>query len=209
MAAFDPVPGDERLTVAMVSDSLDEEGVRDRVLDAGLLPLLPGTRAFGRAATVRFEPDETDHGSDPYRSAIEFIDGLEQGELVVVGTSGSHVSAVWGELFSTAAGARGATGVVTDGALRDVERIAASGFPAFAATRRPIDYRGRLSIGGVSVEPGDLVLADDDGVVVIPRRVESAVLGRARERAARESTVLDELIAGETLAAVWARHRIL
>ena len=218
MSAFEPQPGDERLTAAILSDSLDEEGFRAQVLEPGLLPLATGSRALGRAATVRFAADETDPGDDPYRAAIRFIDGLASGELVIAATGESRVSAVWGELFSAAALGTGVTGVVTDGALRDTDRIVALGFPAFAPARRPVDYRrrqaiaetrGRVELRGVAIEDGDLVMADDDGVVVVPRRAEAAVLARARERMARESTVLTELLAGETLGAVWARHGIL
>jgi regulator of RNase E activity RraA len=88
----------------------------------------------------------------------------------------------------------------------------------FAAGTRPIDYRARLEItgtdrpvtcGGVLVRPGDLVLADDDGVVVVPADVENDAVAAANERARRESTVLEELLGGATLESVWARYRVL
>jgi 4-hydroxy-4-methyl-2-oxoglutarate aldolase len=211
-------PGDERITTAILSDSLDECGLRGGVLEQRLASLVPGSRAFGRAATARFVPGETDEPDDPYRSAIDFIGGLQAGELVVIATEESNASAFWGELFSAAAIGAGAIGVVTDGNLRDSARIAALGFPAFARSRRPIDYRRRMAIadtgqsvtlGGVSIAAGDLVMADDDGVVVIPREHEADVLAAARRRAAGESTVLMELLAGESLRTVWDRHRIL
>ncbi|XAO67687.1 hypothetical protein AAYO93_15610 [Diaminobutyricibacter sp. McL0608] len=108
--------------------------------------------------------------------------------------------------------------MVTDGNLRDTEKIAAMGFPAFSRSRRPIDYRRRMgiietraavTIGGVSIGDGDLVMADDDGTVVIPQRQEEEVLAIARARASSESTVLAELLAGASLRAVWDRHRVL
>jgi regulator of RNase E activity RraA len=94
----------------------------------------------------------------------------------------------------------------------------ALGFPVFAASRRPIDFRGRMKIesqqttvhiGGVAIEPGDLIAADDDGIVVIPHASEREVIEFARERARAESTVLAELLAGATLRDVWTRHGIL
>jgi regulator of RNase E activity RraA len=218
MAAFEPEPGDKRLTTAMVSDALDECGLRSQVLERRLAPVVAGSRAFGRAATVRFVPSEADEPEDPYRAAIDFIGGLERGELVVIATGESEASAFWGELFSAAAIGAGVVGVVTDGNLRDTEKIAGLGFPAFSRSRRPIDYRRRMAIAGVrqrvtigrvSIASGDVVLADDDGVVVIPRERELEVLAAARRRAAGESTVLAELLAGESLRAVWDRHRIL
>jgi 4-hydroxy-4-methyl-2-oxoglutarate aldolase len=215
---FVALPGDERLTTAILSDSCDAAGLRHQVLRDRLAPLVPGSRALGRARTVRFAPSLADYALDPYRDAIEVIDGIRAGQLVVIATAESNDSAFWGELFSAAALGSGATGVITDGNLRDTERIAAMGFPAFSRSRRPIDFRARLrivdidepvEIGGVEIRPGDLVMADDDGVVVIPRAEEEAVLGLARERAARESTVLAELLSGESLRAVWDRHHVL
>jgi regulator of RNase E activity RraA len=216
--AFVPEPSDAALTTAMVSDALDECGLRSQVLAHLLPPVLAGSRAFGRAATVRFAPGHDDEPADPYRAAIEFIGGLRRGELVVIATGRSEASAFWGELFSAAALGAGVVGVVTDGPLRDTAKIGALGLAAFAPTRRPVDYRRRMAItetrspvlvGGVTIEDGDLVLADDDGVVVIPASREAEVLAAARRRAAAESTVLAELLAGESLRTVWDRHRVL
>jgi 4-hydroxy-4-methyl-2-oxoglutarate aldolase len=218
MTAFTASPGDELLTTAILSDSLDECGVRDGVLERRLASLVPGSRAFGRAATARFVASESDDPDDPYRIAIDFIDGLQAGEIVVLATGESNASAFWGELFTAAAIGAGAVGIVTDGNVRDAARIAALGFPAFSRSRRPIDYRRRMviadvrkpvTLGAVPVAEGDLVMADDDGVVVIPRAREAEVLAAARRRVTGESTVLAELLAGESLRTVWDRHRIL
>jgi 4-hydroxy-4-methyl-2-oxoglutarate aldolase len=215
---FEPAAGDDRLTTAILSDSCDAAGLRHQVLQSRLAPIVPGSRAIGRARTVRFAPSLADDSADPYRDAIGVIDGIRAGQVVVIATDESNDSAFWGELFSAAALGAGATGVITDGNLRDTDRIAALGFPAFSRSRRPIDFRARMRIvdvdqpvvlGGVEIRPGDLVMADDDGVVVVPRAEEEIVLGLARERAARESTVLAELLAGESLRAVWDRHRVL
>ena len=143
---------------------------------------------------------------------------MRPGQVVIIATDSSNDSAFWGELFSAAALGAGAAGVVTDGNLRDTDKIAGLGFAAFSRSRRPIDYRGRMSvvgtdvavtICGVRIEPGDLVMADDDGVVVVPAAREQEVIALARERAARESTVLAELLAGDSLREVWNRHRVL
>jgi regulator of RNase E activity RraA len=215
---FVPLPGDELLTAAIVSDSLDAAGLRHQVLQTRLAPVVPGSRAFGRAVTARFEESADFDPDDPYADAIDFIDSVSAGQLVVIATSQSNVTAYWGELFSAAALSSGAVGVITDGNLRDTDKVAKVGFPAFSLSRRPIDYKGRsrlveshqpVSLCGVQIAPGDLVLADDDGVVVIPREHEDEVLALARERASRESTVLAELLAGESLRGVWDRHRVL
>lgn len=218
MAVFEQQPGDERLTSAMISDALDQCGLRSQVLQSRLIPVLAGSRAFGRAATARFVPSSVDRPEDPYGRAIDFLSGLQRGELAVIATEESNESAFWGELFSAAAMGAGVVGVVTDGNLRDTGKIAGLRFAAFSRSHRPIDYRLRMDIadtretvmiGGVQISNGDLVIADDDGVVVVPRAREEDVLSVARLRAAGESTVLGELLAGESLRSVWDRHRIL
>jgi len=215
---FVALEGDELLTSAMLSDSLDAAGLRHQVLERRLAPVVPGSRALGRAWTVRFEPSSDDDPDDPYGAAIDYISDIRRGELAVLATADSNESAFWGELFSAAALGAGAVGVVTDGNLRDTEKIAGLGFPAFSISRRPIDYRMRMrvaevgdpvTIGGVVIATGDLVLADDDGVVVVPRKDEDRVLALARDRLRSETTVLAELLAGESLRAVWDRHHVL
>ena len=217
-ASFVPAPGDEAISTAILSDSLDAAGLRAQVLETRLAPLVPGSRLFGRAWTVRFEPSDADDPADPYGAAIDYISSIGRGEVAVIATNASNASAFWGELFSAAAIGAGAAGVVTDGNLRDTPKIEALGFPAFSRSRRPIDYRARMrvvatgepvTIAGVVCRTGDLVLADDDGVVVVPFEREGEVLERARARLAGESTVLAELLGGETLRAVWDRHGIL
>ncbi len=216
--AFVFLPGDERLTTAILSDSMDAAGLRHQVLEDRLAPVTAGLRCLGRATTMRFEPSEVVDPDDPYAAAIDFIDGVSAGQVVIISTDSSNASGFWGELFSAAAIGARAAGVVTDGNLRDTDKIIGLGFPAFSRSRRPIDYRGRMqvtatdvevTVGGVSICPGDLVMADDDGVVVIPRAHEERVLALARERAGRESTVLTELLAGDSLRAVWDKHKVL
>lgn len=215
---FQLQPGDERLTTAILSDSLDAVGLRSQVLPQRLAPVVVGSRSFGRATTVQFAPSLEFDESDPYRDAINFIDSVRPGQIVVVSTAASNESGFWGELFSAAAKGAGAVGVVTDGNVRDTDKIEAVGFPAFSLSRRPIDFRGRMrvvathqsvTLFGVQIAQGDLVMADDDGVVVIPQSHEDEVLALARTRASSESTVLAELLAGETLSTVWARHKVL
>ena len=218
MIPFGQDPVDSTITVPMLSDSCDRAGLRNQVAERRLAPLVPDTRAYGRARTVRFVPDATTDPERPYDDAIDFIDGASPGDMVIVATGNSNASAFWGELFSAAATGRGASGIVTDGNLRDSDKIVALGFPAFSAGRRPIDFRGRMKvdqmnipvdIGGVTIAPGDLVMADDDGVVVVPADHEETVVSYARERARGESTVLHELLAGSTLREVWTKHGIL
>lgn len=206
------------LTTAILSDSLDKVGLRHQVLAERLMCVVPGSRIAGRARTAEFVPTPELDPARPYDDAIDFIDTTEPGDLLVIATGTSNASAFWGELFSAAALGRGAVGMITDGNVRDSDKIQLLGFGAFARSARPIDYRGRMTIagtqqpvliGGVSVAQGDLVMADDDGVVVVPQAVQEEVLAIANARAAGESQVLGDLLGGVTLRQVWERYGLL
>lgn len=117
----------------------------------------------------------------------------DRGDVIVVGCSGSP-GAQWGELVTRAAMSHGIAAVVTDGAVRDRDEIDELGFPVWAASVRPLGARKEVpgwvnrpvNCGGVRVEPGDVILADGDGVVVVPRADAAEILKAARERTARE-----------------------
>lgn len=209
---------DVRVRSTMISDSLDVIGVRDNAMTANINALRPHMRAIGIAATVHFVADSEYDQKDPYGDGIDFLDTLEPGELAVVATGGNGLSAFWGELFSAAAKGRGATGVVADGPLRDTEQIVGLDFPAFGIGSRPLDYKGRMRIksmhttvicGGVEVNPGDGVIADADGIVVVPALHLTKVTELANARVATEKSVLRDLLAGKTVREVWNAYGIL
>ena len=135
-SGFTPQPGDERLSTAILSDSCDVVGLRHQVLRERLAPVVPGSRAIGRARTVRFAPALEDDPDDPYRDAIDFIDGIGAGEFVVIATAESNDSGFWGELFSAAALGHHASGVITDGNLRDTCLLYTSPSPRDLSTSR-------------------------------------------------------------------------
>jgi 4-hydroxy-4-methyl-2-oxoglutarate aldolase len=203
----------------MVCDALDSVGYRAQALDAALQPLVRPARLVGRARTVEFIVTHGDASSDdPYGDMIDFIDGLSPGEVAVIAAHASTRSGCWGELFTTAASRRGAVGVVCDGYVRDAAKLAGMAVPVFALGRRPYDYRARMQVsgygepvdcGGLRISPGDLVVGDDDGVVVVPRGIEAAVVEAANARASGESTVLAELTGGALLRQAWERHHLL
>jgi len=209
---------DPRVKTPMVSDCLDAVGVRNNVMNISVRALRPNYRAVGLAATIEFEPSTEFDQRDPYGVAIDFLDTLQPGELAVVATGGEDRSAFWGELFSAAAKGRGATGVVTDGPLRDTEAIVALDFAAFGKAARPIDYKGRMRVkntrttvicGGVEIHPGDAIIADSDGVVVVPAKFITEVFDAANKRAQSEKTVLKELLNGKSVRQVWDTYGVL
>lgn len=209
---------DPRVRSAMISDSLDVLGIRNNAMDISVRALAPGMRIVGLAATVEFIPDKEYDQRDPYGEAIDYLDTLAPGEVAVISTGGGALSAFWGELFSAAAKGREATGVVADGPLRDTEQILALNFPAFGKGSRPYDYKGRMrlnssrqaiSCGGVSVKNGDGVIADSDGVVIVPSEHLQAVSELANARAATEKSVLKDLLAGKSVRQVWDAYGVL
>ena len=212
---FDHLAG--RLYAAVISDVLDAAGYRDQVLDARITHHAGRDVLVGRAATI-LAGEEVKLQGDPYALQIEAIDALEDGEVVVATTHDSQSAAFWGELFSTAAVARGARGLVLDGLMRDRRKVDEIGFPVFATGARPVDSMGRLTVyahsvpvrcGGVTVRPGDLVFAEPDGIVVVPAGMEEEIVNAALEKVDKEDLVRDELAHGASLAEAWARHRVL
>lgn len=203
---------------ATISDSLDLLGIRNNSMSLDIKPLDPGMKVSGFAATIEFEPTSEYDSNDPYGPAIDFLDSLQGGEVAVVATGQSIRSAFWGELFSTAAKGRGVSGVVSDGPLRDVNQILEVGFTAFGIGTSPYDYKGRMKVtrirtevncGGVSVSPGDFIIGDIDGVVVVPKFAIEEVFAAANARALGENHVLKDLKAGSSVRAAWDKHHIL
>jgi regulator of RNase E activity RraA len=209
---------DARVRSALVSDSLDLIGIRSNVMSRAVTPLVSSMKIIGYASTIEFAEGKDFDPQDPYGPAIDFLDSLQSGDVAIVATGHSTQSAFWGELFSTAAKGRGSNGIVTDGPLRDTQEILPVGFSAFGVGTLPFDYKGRMKVssvhsrvncGGVEVNQGDLIVADNDGVAVVPASKIDEVITLANERARRESTVLKELLEGKSVRSVWDKHRVL
>ena len=205
------------LYTAVVSDALDDLGFRDQAMAEHLRPVGASVVFAGRARTVLCE-DTYDLDEDPYGMEIAAIDSILPGEVVVVATGGSRRNAPWGELLSTAAIARGARGAVVDGLVRDVRRIQELGFPIFAAGFKPVDSKGRGRVVGynepvrcadVTVNPGDLVFGDLDGIVVVPAEMVATVVRSATDKVSRENHSREELRKGAYLRTVYDKYGVL
>jgi len=208
---------EQNLYTAVLSDALDELDMRDRAMYENLRPIHPDVVFAGWARTIscvdlHYTPP------DPYALEIEALDSILPGEVVVVGTGESRRNAPWGELLSTAAMARGARGAVIDGLIRDVKKILALGFPVFTMGMKPVDSKGRgivtdynvpVECGRVTVSPGDLIVADFDGVVAIPSHAVDEVVRRATEKVAQENSSRSELMKGAYLRDVFNKYGVL
>ena len=207
------------LYTAVLSDVLDELGCRAQALPPSIRPLDDALTMVGVARTGLYrEIFEVRAGENPYELEIALVDDLKPHDVAVFGCGGSTRIAPWGELLSTAAKVRGAAGCLTDGYVRDIRQIRQMGFPVFHAGIAPLDSKGRgkvaeidvpIECGGVRVLPGDLVVGDADGVIVVPRAVEADVLDRAFAKVSGENRTREELERGVKLAEVYARYKVL
>ncbi|CAA9548376.1 MAG: hypothetical protein AVDCRST_MAG59-1540 [uncultured Thermomicrobiales bacterium] len=208
----------DTLYVAVISDILDGLGYRDQVMEAGVVPVQPDRRPLvGRAATMLVVP-QVEVVEQPYTAQIAAIDAIAAGDVVVIGAGGAPGVAVWGELFSNAAWARGARGTVTDGFHRDTRMLLDLGFPVFSRGARPVDISGRgtvvaagrpVEVAGVTVRAGDIVFAEIDGIIVVPSEVAAETVERAFAKVATEDDARAELRKGALLGEVWAKYRVL
>jgi regulator of RNase E activity RraA len=207
------------LYTAVLSDVLDELGYRDQAMPPSIRPLDDALVMVGRARTGAYrEVYSVVPGDNPYALEIALVDDLKPGDVAVLGCGGSTRIAPWGELLSTAARARGAAGCLTDGFVRDIKPIRKMQFPVFHGGIAPLDSKGRgkvaeidvpIRCAGVAVSPGDLVVGDADGVIVIPRAIEAAALEKAFAKVRGENETREALERGDKLADVFARHGIL
>jgi 4-hydroxy-4-methyl-2-oxoglutarate aldolase len=204
-----------KLYTPVVADVLDKLGLRNQCLHSRVRPLWPEATSAGFALTVQTVPAREFQPAHPYAGELAAVDALQPGDVLVVSES---EASFWGELLSTAARYRGCRGVVLDGPTRDSRAILQMGFPVFHVGFHPADSLGRIDVvahnipiacGGVLIHPGDLILADHDGVVAIPTAVAAEVLQRAEEKVSGENKVREALAAGMTTTAAFAKFGIL
>lgn len=169
------------LSTTAVSDALDRLGIAGQV--AGLRPLDRSFRVTGRAYTILYQPVDVNGGT-----VGDYIDDVPPGEVVVLDNAGRLDATVWGDLLTIVAHQRGVGGTVIDGVCRDSPRSLQLGYPIFSRSSYMRTGKDRVqvaavndpvSIGGVRVRPGDIMLGDADGVVVIPTEREQEVLDAA------------------------------
>jgi len=211
----------QKLYVAAVCDILDELGFRNQAMHQRLRPLLPDMRNcgfIGRAKTLEWKEVDYVDEENPYGLEIQAMDSLQQGEVVVHSTDLNGTNAPWGELMSTVAKGKGVAGCVCDSQIRDCIKIIDLNFPVFYAGIRPLDSKGRglvigydvpVKCGEVLVNPGDLIFADFDGIVVIPKSVEQEVVQKAKEKVHAENLSRNELLGGKTLGEVYEKYKAL
>jgi 4-hydroxy-4-methyl-2-oxoglutarate aldolase len=173
-------------------------------LEPIIRPIVPGVRMVGTAFTVKCFVGDA-------KAVALAIDQAKEGDVLVIDAGGTQRATPWGSMSATAAKLRGIAGCVTNGAVRDLDELIDIGFPVFAAG---VSVRGNVklhpgwigipvSVGGMTVHPGDIVIGDNDGVVVVAAEQAQVVYSRAAEQQAKESEIMQRIRSGEPLGRIF------
>lgn len=202
------------LDTCAVSDALDRHGLSGHA-SSELHPLAADGTIAGQAVTVLLGPPTVDPaGGHKRHLGAAAVDASGPDDVIVVAHQGRTDCSGWGGLLSRAAARRGVAGVVVDGAARDLVEARQVGLPVHARTGTPITARGRTSehawnvpveLAGIPVAPGDLLLADEGGVVVVPAGHAVDVLETAEQIAAAEAAMAEAIDAGAPVSDVMGK----
>ena len=193
---------------AAVSDALDRAGLPGSAF--GIHPLAPGQRMVGPAFTVRYVPLGAAKGN-----VGDYLDDCVAGEVVVLDNGGRLDCTVWGDILTTVAHERGLAGTAINGVCRDVHRPGQLSYPVYSKGRfmrtgkdRVVlaDVGSVVTLGDAQVRPGDIVVGDDDGVVVVPWELAHEIAATAEQIVQAENRVLDSVRSGATLGSARELH---
>ena len=207
----------ESLYSAVVSDALDGLGYKRQSPRLPFKPFTANQLLVGRCKTTLWV-DMAHVDSRPYELELKAVDNCQTDDVLIAAAGGSVRSGIWGELLTTAAKNRGCVGAIIDGAIRDVGKIRAMQFPVYAREtcvydslnrQRVVDVDVPVELDGVAFHPGDLVFADEDGVVVVPQIVEHEAIRRAWEKVHAENIVRDSIRNGLKAAEAFAKYGVL
>jgi regulator of RNase E activity RraA len=190
-----------KVSTTNLSDALDKVGLRGAVI--GILPLFGKPKVVGQSVTIKI----TAAGVEKSKShlGVDAIASAHKGDVIVIDNRGDTHNNCWGEILSCAAKMKGVSGVIIDGAARDVDACEELEFPVLARGIVPITARGRIvqeafncpiRIGDVHVRPGDILVGDVNGVVVIPIERVEQVLNEAEKLMDKEESMKKDLLAG-------------
>ncbi|KAA9111312.1 fumarylacetoacetate hydrolase family protein [Microbacterium rhizomatis] len=193
--------------VAALSAQLRRRGLNNVTID-GVRPTHPGAKLVGVATTLRFVPNREDlfesHGGG-HNAQKRAFDGVREGEVIVIEARGETGSGTLGDILALRARARGAAGIVTDGGVRDIEAIAAIDLPVYSRGAHPAvlgrkhvpwDVGLTIACGGAAVQPGDVIVGDADGVIVIPPGLAEEIVDDALAQEEEDAWIADQVAAG-------------
>lgn len=204
-----------RVSTATLTSQMLKRGYRTTFM-AGVAPVRPDLRMVGYAFTLRYVPmrEDLDLGPTDNTTSIQRIavESVGPGDVLVIDARGDVEAGVLGDILTTRMQVRGAVGLVTDGALRDVPAFREMEFPAYCRTahasqsgarHHPADLNVPVGCGGVLVMPGDVIVGNAEGIVVLPSAVAEEVALAALEQEEIEAFVLDKIRAGASIHGVY------
>ncbi|MCA5894001.1 fumarylacetoacetate hydrolase family protein [Isoptericola sp. NEAU-Y5] len=196
-----------RTPVAGLSAQLRKLGLNNVTVD-GVRPLHPDAKVVGVARTLRFVPNREDlfkaHGGG-YNAQKRTFDAVGEGEVIVIEARGDAGSGTLGDILALRAHAAGAAGIVTDGGVRDVDAVSAVGIPVWTSGAHPavlgrkhVPWEGDVTVacGGTTVQPGDVVVGDADGVIVVPPALAEQVADAALAQEDEDAWIAEQVAAG-------------
>ena len=190
-----------KLDTTAISDALDRLGIKGGCY--GITPRIIGTRAVGRAFTVRYRPCGVEKGT-----VGDFLDDVEPGQVIVLDNGGRTYGTVWGDIMTVYAQKRGIAGTVIDGVCRDMPRIHEVKYPIYTRGHIMVTGKDRVELDGINipvavsdvqVRPNDIVACDDTGVVIVPHDRAEEILKVAKEIDEIEQSILGMLDKGMTM----------
>jgi 4-hydroxy-4-methyl-2-oxoglutarate aldolase len=206
-----------RLYTGAVADILDDLGYRRQCLPAEIRPLEPRMKLAGPAFTVRGRAMPPGERPDPRLRQMDMLDAIFPGSVIVIDPGDETRAAHWGELMSNTALQKGARGCVINGGLRDSAQILELGFPVFRVFHSPLsaavrweitDFGAPMRVGAVDIAPGDWILGDIDGVLVLPAAVVEKVVTTTEEVCRKETIVREELQKGGSIRQLFDKYRV-
>lgn len=207
----------DHLYSAVICDALDSVGYANQSPRATFHRLTSGKMIVGRCRTTLWA-DMYHEDPDPYDLELRAVDDCRPNDVLIAAAGGSMRSGIWGELLTTAVLNGGCVGAIVDGAIRDVAKIREMGFPVLARGTSPYDSKNRqrvidrdvpVQIGGVTFSNGDLVVADEDGMVLVPQQVEAKVLQLAWEKVHDENEVRAAIAGGMKAVEAFEKFGVL
>jgi 5-oxopent-3-ene-1,2,5-tricarboxylate decarboxylase / 2-hydroxyhepta-2,4-diene-1,7-dioate isomerase len=202
------------VSTATLTNQLQRKGIRSTFL-SGLRPIKPGQRMLGYAHTLRYLPlredlnTEYSGGQNAQRRAVE---SMQPDEILIIDARGEPDAGTFGDIFALRSLRLGATGIITDGAVRDTPAVAELGIPVYhgsshAATfgrvHMPYEHQIPIACAGVTVIPGDIIVGDGEGAVVIPPSLVVEIAAGSVKQEAEEAWALERVDAGDSTIGIF------
>jgi regulator of RNase E activity RraA len=191
-----------KLSSPVISDAMDKLGIKGGC--HGIKPVVPGQKIVGPAFTVKYRAADENPGT-----VGDYIDQVEEGEIVVLDNRGRTDCTVWGDILTFTSVQKKIKGTVIDGVCRDVDGLKELNYSIFSRGYYMVTGKDRVEVESVNepvvvadvkVEPGDIIFADDSGVLVIPRERAEEILELAEQIALKEERIIEEIKNGKTIA---------